>query len=123
MLLQGLADFRITLRHAIVAIFQKMHGAYGYVDKFYHKKTYQEAYQSIIIPFIHSSIDCEGGVIDPPEHQSRRGRPKGTRILSRGEIIPQKIRCGRFGQLENHNKKTCNMASKWSIFWWICFAF
>lgn len=30
--------------HAVVVIFQKLNGEYGYVDKFYHTKTYQEAY-------------------------------------------------------------------------------
>lgn len=113
--MQEVADFWLPCGHAVVVIFQILHGACGYVDKYYHKTNYQKTYKESIIPFVHSSLDAGGVTIDPPNHQPRCGKSKKKRIPSRGEVIPRKMRYGRCGQVGNQNKKSCNRTAQWSF--------
>lgn len=98
--------------HAALVIFNKLHGAYQYVDGYYHTSDYIQSYAEPIIPFVQPTYDPDGEIIAPPEYQPKRGRPKRKRIQSRGEVQkPTKRRkstctiCGGSG----HNRQSCTL--------------
>lgn len=99
--------FGFPCNHAAGVIFLRLNADYQYVEAYFYADLYRATYAQVIRPFIIPEDGGQGNVVLPPEHHQTRGRPKRRRILSQGEKIPRKIRCGRCGQISNHNKKTC----------------
>ncbi|XP_012855784.1 PREDICTED: uncharacterized protein LOC105975150 [Erythranthe guttata] len=99
----------IPCEHAATIIFHHMGGAYQHIDHCFHKSTFIQSYSPAIYPFVQPTADDITAVINPPEHQTRRGRPKRKRIPSRGELIPRTIRCSKCRMMGKHNKNSCKM--------------
>lgn len=78
------------------------------IDDYFRTDSYKESYAHAIVPFPKpDSIDDEGSVISFPEHHQTRARTKQRWILSQGEKIHRPVKCGKCGEISNHNKKTC----------------
>ncbi|GMP95784.1 hypothetical protein CsSME_00044698 [Camellia sinensis var. sinensis] len=70
---------------------------------------YKAAYFGYIqpIPTVDKpSFSEDDFIIYPPAVKRPPGRPKKNRIPSRGEKLSQ-IRCGQYGRMGSHNRKTC----------------
>lgn len=93
--------------HAAVVLWPKLNGRYDLVDPFFYTEIYKASYANAIIPFPKLVVCGEGSAIKAPDYHQTRGRPKRRRIASQGEIIPRKMKCGKCGEISNHNKKTC----------------
>lgn len=93
--------------HAVGIIFLRLNGNYDYIDPFFYTETYRATYDHVIVPFCMPGDGGQWEVVRAPYFHQTRGRPKRRRIMSQGENIPRKIRCGRCGEISNHNRKTC----------------
>ncbi|XP_048634070.1 uncharacterized protein LOC125608157 [Brassica napus] len=111
----------IPCTHAIAAASRVKVRVDSLVGDFYSLETYKTAYASIIYPvgeeerieILSNDSTNELDDINPPSSRRPPGRPKKTRILSRGEYQTRGPRkrtvCGRCKR-PGHNRATCKMA-------------
>ncbi|KAH7842803.1 hypothetical protein Vadar_009403 [Vaccinium darrowii] len=98
--------------HAVGVITSSGKEPSEYVDPYFFTETYRASYSHSINPIPtlwmpRHSNDEE--IILPPLSKKPPGRPKTSRIPSRGDKVSQ-IRCGRCHKLGSHNRSTCKEA-------------
>lgn len=95
-------------------------GVYAYCSCYYTTEAFKETYAATVYPLGNPSTselpdELQGLHVDPPSPKNPTGRPRTTRILSRGERVIKKkcSRCGRYG----HNLQTYkfNFKGAWAI--------
>ncbi|KAL7194784.1 hypothetical protein ACSBR1_035091 [Camellia fascicularis] len=95
--------------YAIVAVRKNGWDLNTLVEPYFHVSAYHSTYATSIYPIPtveQPSFDPNDFTINPPAVKHPLGRPKKKRLLSRGEHV-QQIRCGKYGCMGNHNRKTC----------------
>ncbi|KAL7201335.1 hypothetical protein ACSBR1_033102 [Camellia fascicularis] len=98
--------------HSVVAFRNSGKNVYDYIEPFYHVVKYRAAYEGSIHPIptiAKPKFTPSDYLIVPPIYKCPPGRPKQKRIPSKGEVV-QHIRCGRYGKMGHHNRKTCKEA-------------
>ncbi|KAL7200975.1 hypothetical protein ACSBR1_032814 [Camellia fascicularis] len=100
---------RFPCSHAVIAFRNNVRDIHELINRAFHIETFKASYSKTIypIPTVDKlSATTADYMIMLPTVKRQPGRPKRKRIPSRGEIV-QRIRCGRYGKLANHNRKTC----------------
>ncbi|XP_028087632.1 protein FAR1-RELATED SEQUENCE 4-like [Camellia sinensis] len=95
--------------YAVVAIQSSGRDFSTFVEQFFTVDQYKATYSGYIHPILtvdKPSFSEDDFIIYPPAVKRPRGRPKKNPIPSRGEKLSQ-IRCGRYGRIGSHNRKTC----------------
>ncbi|KAL7194779.1 hypothetical protein ACSBR1_035086 [Camellia fascicularis] len=95
--------------YAIVAVQKNGRDLNTLVEPYFHMSAYHSTYATSIYPIPtveQPPFDPNDFTINPPAVKRPPGRPKKKRFLSRGEHV-QQIRCGKYGRMGNHNRKTC----------------
>lgn len=67
-----MADYGPPCIHAAAVIFNKLRGAYQYVDHYYHTSYYIQSYADPIIQLVQPIYDPNGNLIAPPDYQPKR---------------------------------------------------
>ena len=100
--------------HAVAACRQRGLSVYDYVSPYYKKEKYEATYAGVVHPIgTESGIaipnDVKNRIVLKPIENPNPGRPKTTRIPSRGEELPRQ-KCSRCGE-PGHNRQTCRSAN------------
>jgi hypothetical protein len=120
----GCFTFQLTgvpCHHACAAIFKAKEKPENYVDWFFKKDAYREAYAGIIHPVPHQEewVKTSSTDIDPPSYTIPIGRPKKNRRKGADEVGGPStsrakkgfIQCGNCGDA-GHNVKGCSKPLK-----------
>ncbi|KAL7237822.1 hypothetical protein ACSBR2_004013 [Camellia fascicularis] len=95
--------------YAVVAFRNSGRNIYDAIDSAFCIDTFRATYSGTIYPIptvgrpLFNPAEC---LIAPPMAKRPPDQPKWKRIPSKGQVV-QRIRCGRCGKVDNHNRKTC----------------